>query len=125
MINFKSKRVWLFISYLSLLIGNSFFSFINLPIKHLWRYDKTIHFTEYFILGFLLINVLFEKPFSKKEVIYYMAFITIIPILDESIQFFMPYRISSLYDLLADYSGAFLGCFLYYHLYKGKRKRYG
>ncbi len=105
--------------YLSILIGNSFFTFINLPIKHLWRYDKTIHFIEYFILGFLLFNVLYEKAFTKKQFIYYVIFISIIPIIDESIQFFTPYRISSFYDLLADYSGAYLGCLLYSKINKG------
>tara|TARA_Y100000590_G_scaffold88889_1_gene99955 strand:- start:1629 stop:1997 length:369 start_codon:yes stop_codon:yes gene_type:complete len=119
MINLKSKRLWMFIMYLSILIGNSFFTFINLPIKHLWRYDKTIHFIEYFILGFLLFNVLYEKAFTKKQFIYYVIFISIIPIIDESIQFFTPYRISSFYDLLADYSGAYLGCLLYSKINKG------
>ena len=118
MINFKSKRVWLFISYLLLLIGNSFFSFINFPVKNLWKYDKIIHFSEYFILGFLLFNVLCEKPFLKREFYYYIIFISIIPILDESIQFFTPYRVPSFYDLLADYSGVYLGCFLYYINFK-------
>ena len=119
MINFKSHRVLLFISYLSIMIGNSFFSFINFPIKHLWRYDKCIHFAEYFILGLLLFNVLYENPVTQKKFIYYMIFITIIPIVDESIQFFIPYRIASFYDLLADYTGAYLGCFLYYQINKG------
>ena len=84
MIDFKSKRVWLFISYLSLLIGNSFFSFANLSIKNLWKYDKLIHFVEYFILGFLLFNVLFEKSFTKKDLSYYILFITLVPVIDES-----------------------------------------
>ena len=119
MIDFKSKRVWLFISYLSLLIGNSFFSFANLSIKNLWKYDKLIHFVEYFILGFLLFNVLFEKSFTKKDLSYYMLFITLVPVIDESIQFFTPYRIPSLYDLLADYFGVYLGCFLYYKFFRG------
>ena len=119
MIDFKSKRVWLFISYLSLLIANSFFSFANLSIKNLWKYDKIIHFGEYFILGFLLFNVLCEKSFTKKDLTYYMFFITFIPIIDESIQFFTPYRVPSFYDLLADYFGAYLGCFLYYKFLRG------
>ena len=119
MIDFKSKRVWLFISYLSLLIGNSFFSFANLSIKNLWKYDKLIHFVEYFILGFLLFNVLFEKSFTKKDLSYYILFITLVPVIDESIQFFTPYRIPSLYDLLADYFGVYLGCFLYYKFFRG------
>ena len=119
MIDFKSKRFCLFISYLSLLIGNSFFSFANLSIKNLWKYDKLIHFVEYFILGFLLFNVLFEKSFTKKDLSYYMFFITLVPVIDESIQFFTPYRVPSLYDLLADYFGAYLGCFLYYKFFRG------
>jgi len=122
MINFKSYRVWLFISYLFVMIGNSFFLFIHIPIKHLWKYDKIIHYSEYFILGFLLFYVLYETPFSKEELIYFILFLSIIPILDESIQYFIPQRISSFYDLLADYLGCYTGCLFYYTI---NRIKYG
>ena len=118
MINFKSHRVWLFISYLSIMIGNSFFSFINIPIKHLWKYDKIIHFSEYFILGILLFYVLYERPLPYKKILYSIIFISFIPIIDESIQYFIPTRISSVYDALADYAGCYMGCLFYYIINK-------
>ncbi len=100
------------------MIGNSFFSFINLPIKHLWKYDKVIHFSEYFILGILLFYALFESPLSYKKILYSMIFISLIPIIDESIQYFIPTRICSVYDALADYAGFYIGCLFYYILNK-------
>ena len=96
------------------MIGNSFFSFIHLPVKHIWKYDKIIHFSEYFILGLLLFYVLYEKSFHKEEFISYIIFISIIPIFDESIQYFIPDRISSICDVVADYLGAYTGCATYH-----------
>ena len=98
------------------MISNSLFSFVT--STYLWRYDKLVHFSEYFILGILLFYVLYEKPFTRKGVIYYMVFISLIPILDESLQMFAELwgqiRIPSIYDALADYLGCYTGCFMYY-----------
>ena len=116
MINFKSHRVWLLISYLLLMISNSLFSFIH--SNYIWRYDKIVHFSEYFILGILFFYVLYEKTFSTKKFIFYISFLSIIPIVDESLQFFAEFwgqkRIPSIYDALADYLGCYTGCFIYY-----------
>ena len=124
MVNYKSHRVWLFISYLLLLINNSFFTFI--AHKSLWKYDKIVHFSEYFILGFLLFHVLYEKPSKIKEFLYSIIVISFLPIIDETIQLysyiFGPSRIASVYDAIADYIGCYSGCFVYYLLNKA---RYG
>ena len=97
------------------MISNSLFSFIN--TASIWRYDKIIHFSEYFILGVLLFHVMYEKPFTRKEVLYYVGFISLVPIIDESMQFYSelwgPKRIPSFYDALADYAGCYSGCFCY------------
>ena len=93
---------------------NSMFSFIDIPIKHIWKYDKFIHFGEYFVLGLLLFYVLYEYPISKQNLIYSIALISLIPILDESIQYFTPVRISSVSDAIADYFGCYSGCFVYH-----------
>jgi len=101
--------------YIILMISNSLFTFFN--SGNLWKYDKIIHFIEYFILGLLLFHVMYEKPFKKKDVIFYLAFISLIPIIDESTQFFSELwgqkRIPSIYDALADYAGCYSGCFFY------------
>ena len=60
MISLQSYRPWLVIIYLIVMFSNSIFSFIDVPIKNIWKYDKTIHFIEYFILGVLLFHSLFQ-----------------------------------------------------------------
>tara|TARA_B110000263_G_scaffold244844_1_gene253477 strand:- start:577 stop:951 length:375 start_codon:yes stop_codon:yes gene_type:complete len=116
MINFYSYRFWILILYISLLLFNSLFTFVN-PI-HFWKYDKIIHFGEYFILGFLLFHLLHETNFSRRKLVYYTLFISLIPILDEFAQNFSVLwgvsRVPSLYDALADYLGCYSGCIFYY-----------
>jgi len=118
-VNYKSKSLWLFVSYLLLLICNSFFSFSIIPYKDIWKYDKLIHFSEYFILGLLYINALYNQDLKIKR-LYPILFISLIPIVDESIQFYVPSRIASIYDALFDYLGCYIGMGLYYSIYRYK-----
>ena len=124
MVNFKSYRLWMLLSYIIIMISNSLFSFIN--TAGIWRYDKIIHFAEYFILGVLLFHVMYEKPFTRKEVLYYVGFISLVPIIDESMQFYSELwgqkRIPSIYDAFADYAGCYTGCICYsikYRIFNG------
>ena len=112
-VNCKSKSLWLFASYLLLLICNSFLSFSIIPYKDIWKYDKLIHFSEYFILGILYLNALFHQDL-KSNFLYPILFISLIPIIDESIQIFIPNRIASIYDAFFDYLGCYMGMSLYY-----------
>jgi len=116
MINLYSYRFWILILYISLLICNSLFTFVN-PI-YFWKYDKLIHFAEYFILGFLLFHLLYESEFSREKLMYYILFISLIPISDEFAQNFSNLwgvsRVPSIYDALADYLGCYSGCFFYF-----------
>ena len=118
-VNYKSKSLWLFGSYLLLLICNSFLSFSIIPYKDIWKYDKLIHFSEYFILGTLYLNALNHQDF-KIKMLYPFLFISLIPIIDESIQIFVPNRIASVYDALFDYLGCYIGMGLYYLIYRYK-----
>ena len=115
MINLTSHRPWLLISYVLIMFTNSMFSFIVIPIKHIWKYDKFIHFGEYFVLGLLLFYVLYEYPISKQNLIYSIVLISLIPILDESIQYFTPNRIPDIYDVFADFIGGGMGSLLRYY----------
>ena len=83
---------------------NWFFSF--------WKYDKFIHFVEYFTLGFLLVNALKIQPISNSKWKYILLFLLIFPITDELIQYFTPNRIPDLYDVLADYLGGIIGAYI-------------
>jgi len=117
--NYKSKGLWLFMSYLLLLISNSFLSFSIIPYKDIWKYDKIIHFSEYFILGLLYINALYNQDLKIKK-LYPLFFISIIPIVDESIQLYVPNRVASIYDAFFDYLGCYMGMSLYYLIYRYK-----
>jgi len=108
-----SSRTWLFIFYLCTIVYLSaipsnelgYFSFI-------WRYDKYVHFFEYLILGFLLVNALMINPMRRSDWISVISFIIIFPIIDESIQRFTPGRIPDVMDGIADISGGLIGTYL-------------
>ena len=124
MFNLKSYRQWLLFSYIILMVSNSLFTFFS--SEGIWRYDKIIHFLQYFILGILLFHVMYEKPFTKKKMLYYIGFISLVPLIDESMQFFSELwghkRIPSIYDALADYAGCYVGCICYsikYRIFNG------
>lgn len=111
--SFNSPRTWLFIFYLFLIVYLSatpsdemgYFSFI-------WQYDKYVHFFEYLILGFLLVNAIMIKPIDKSTWIAIIAFIIIFPIIDETVQHFTPGRIPDLMDGIADIAGGLVGIYL-------------
>ena len=116
MVNLKSYRIWILFFYVMIMFANSMFTFIDLPIKHIWKYDKIIHYIQYFILGILMFHTIYELPESRNNIIYWIIGASLIPIFDESIQYFTPNRISSLYDAVADYAGCYSGCYTYHIL---------
>ena len=79
---------------------------------NLWKYDKLIHFSEYFGLGYLLVNALKINQISKKKWNYILIFLLIFPIMDELIQYFTPSRIPDIYDVLADVFGGISGAYI-------------
>ena len=98
---------------------NAFLSFNIIPYKDIWKYDKLIHFSEYFILGILYLNALYHQDL-KVKMLYRVLFISLIPLIDESIQIFVPSRITSIYDAFFDYLGCYIGMALYYLIYRYK-----
>ena len=108
-----SSRTWLFIFYLCTIVYLSaipsnelgYFSFI-------WRYDKYVHFFEYLILGFLLVNALMINPMRRSDWVSVIAFIIIFPIIDETVQRFTLGRIPDVMDGIADISGGLIGTYL-------------
>lgn len=94
------------IIYLSLIPGNEII-FLNL-----WKYDKFIHFIEYFGVGFLLLNAMKQKNMNLYDWIFTISFIIIFPIFDELLQYYTPYRISDKYDVIADVMGGTFGLYI-------------
>ncbi len=75
--------------------------------------DKIYHFSEYFILGTLL--ALSQKKFSIKYAYSILSVGAIIAILDEAHQHFIPRRVTSYKDFLADITGVVVATiFVYY-----------
>ena len=104
----NNKKVVILFIYVIFMILNSviIFSFES----HLWKYDKYIHFIEFFILGLLTINI-FIKQIDTKTFIILFFLIICIAVFDEGIQYLIPSRIPDIYDLYYDIVGGFLGMF--------------
>ncbi len=95
------------IIYLSLTVGDELSWF-----SRLWKYDKFFHFTEYLVLGFLLINMLMIEPMKKVHWKIAIIFLFLFPIIDESLQYYTPGRIPDIYDGICDICGGFIGAYI-------------
>ena len=74
-------------------------------LNHIVR--KTAHFTEYAILGALVIIASNLKPLFKNK--YFNLIFIIVPFIDETIQYFTPGRSAQLSDCLLDSCGFIFG----------------
>ena len=54
----KSYKTQILIFYILFMFINSVIPIIS--TKNIWEWDKTIHFVEFFILGFLFINAIID-----------------------------------------------------------------
>lgn len=98
---------------------------INVNItEHFIR--KAAHFTEYSILGFLLILTEIEYTDNILSNIFRPLFAgLVIPVTDETIQLFVEGRSGQVSDILLDFSGVIFGFFIaacIYNLFMKKRR---
>ena len=109
----KSWKTWIFISYLSIVIYLSAQPNNELSwFSQLWKFDKVVHFIEYFGVGFLLINALKIKPLSKTHWEYAFCFLFLFPVFDEMLQYYSPNRIPDIYDAIVDVLGGLFGAYI-------------
>ena len=109
----KNKKVIMLFAYIALII---IISVITFSIDNrLWRYDKYVHFFEFFILAVLIANI-FLSNIDFKKIIYLMLLVTFLAFLDEGIQIFIPVRSPDWNDLYYDLFGGYLGLLLVYLL---------
>lgn len=83
------------------------FTFLHIPTTGYplaFFVRKVAHFSEYFVLGLTIHATKKELGFPKLR-----TFIFIIPIIDESIQYFIPGRVSSPIDMSIDACGLLTG----------------
>ena len=112
-----------------LLLAYIVFMFINsiVPVystRSVWRYDKIIHFIEFFILGFLFINAIINTHLDINKFLIGIFILTLIPVIDEGLQyvFDIPGRVPDFYDFLVDIFGEYTGtlCFVIIHKMRNK-----
>ena len=109
----KSSRTWLFLFYIFIVLyisaksGNELSWFFQL-----WKYDKVVHFIEYFGVGFLLINAIKIQPMEKIHWVFAFSFLLLFPIVDEMLQFLIPRRIPDIFDGVADIFGGLTGAYI-------------
>ena len=109
----NNKRVKILFAYIAIMILVSIITFtIDNP---LWKYDKYVHFFEFFILSILLANIFIDNLDLKKFFLL-IIFVTFLSFLDEGIQIFIPIRSPEWIDLFFDLFGGYSGLFLMYIL---------
>lgn len=85
---------------------------------------KIAHFTEYCILGLLVLNMLKDYiQIDKKTILIAIGFCLLYSISDELHQLFVSGRAGRVLDVIIDTFGSFIGTIIYYSIYKRLIKR--
>jgi VanZ family protein len=79
----------------------------------IWNIDKAMHSIEYGILGFLWLRAIKNKKKIQHAASIAFTISFLYGISDEIHQYFVPNRSSSVYDVIADGIGAWVGIWLY------------
>jgi len=109
----KSWRTWAFFSYVILVLYLSTIPEVELSwFSQLWKYDKVVHFLEYFGVGFLLINAIKIQPLQSSHWKSAIIFLLIFPVIDELFQFYTPTRIPDIIDGIVDIFGGITGAYI-------------
>ena len=120
MINIRLIQKYCFLFYLLIIITLSLTPSTFIKMNILWKYDKVIHFFEYLILGFLLLNCFSPSDYFPKLIISILIATFIISGIDEFIiqKFFSKTRNPDTFDWLIDIFGSSSGVFIRYLLRK-------
>ena len=109
----KNKKVIMLFGFIAFMI---IISIITFSVDNdLWKYDKYVHFFEFFILAILIANI-FISNLDFKKFILLLLLITGIALLDEGIQYLIPARSADINDLYPDLIGGYLGMSIMYML---------
>lgn len=77
--------------------------------------DKIVHFAEYAVLGFL-ISLTLKFTGVRRYILLGVMIATLYGISDEIHQSFVPMRDASIYDVVADSIGSFVGAYSFKQL---------
>ncbi len=109
----KSYRTYLLVGYVLLIFAVTSIPGSSLQnITILATNDKIVHFVEYAILGYLFINALEPAYRNRKGFAISTIFLFLIPLLDESVQNFIPGRYPDFMDGVVDVIGGFIGALI-------------
>ena len=109
----KSWRTWLFIFYIIAVLYLSHIPGDELNwVSQFWKYDKVVHFIEYFGVGFLLVNALKIQSLSRTHWKFIVCFLLLFPLVDELLQYYTPRRIPDFFDGVADIIGGIVGSYM-------------
>lgn len=88
-------------------------------------FRKVAHLTEFFLLGFLLINVWADgkKDIGIKYIIVAILIACLYAVSDEYHQTMIPGRSGEVKDVIIDTTGASMGTITYYEMFKMFKKR--
>lgn len=106
---------WLpLIGYMVLIFYLSSQPFEGLELPEIWNIDKLLHIIEYGVLGVLWLRAL-RSSFVSSTYLYRLAlvFTILYGVSDEVHQMFVPNRTASIFDIMADGIGGWLGIWLY------------
>lgn len=102
----------------------SLFTFIGLTFTITETIVRTLaHLIQFFFFGLMIAIhlVLYrEKPWKQ----HFITLLVLLPIFDESLQYFVPGRAFEVQDLIVDYIGILLGFILVVFIQKAKYQRY-
>ena len=120
----KSYKTQILIFYILFIFVNSIITKEFLPDRLLLKYDKPLHFVEFFIFGFLLMNAIIIKHFDFKKIIICLFILTLIPLIDENLQYFFDIlgRRYDAIDLKMNLIGSYFGVGFFMFIYKIRRK---
>lgn len=91
--------------------------------KYSFYIRKFAHFSIYFLLGFLLVNLIYEyKTINYKCLLFALLISFIYACSDEVHQLFVVGRSGNIIDVLIDTFGASIGISFYYLIYKWRKK---
>lgn len=97
----------------------------NIVNKYSFPVRKLAHFTEYFILGIITLNLFASFKVDYRMLIYTVSFCILIAMCDEFFQTFIPGRDGNIKDVLLDSSGALIGSYFVcrFYLFRGKNEK--
>ena len=72
---------------------------------------KLAHFMEYFVLAILVLWATKDTPLFSNRLLTILLFMVLVPIIDETIQIFVPGRVGAIQDCIIDMCG-YLTCIM-------------